>query len=64
MKQVLLDRIHGKNDSIIETHDYSVNQRNALFDVRVCPTKDTKKGFQGKTLKAFILCGWLTRIRT
>lgn len=23
-----------------------------------------KKGFQGKTLKAFIICGWLTRIRT
>ena len=38
----VLGRIHGSIDLIIDTHGYKVNQRNSLFDVRVCPTKFLK----------------------
>ena len=30
--------IHDRIELIIATHGYKVNQRNSLFDVRVCPT--------------------------
>lgn len=39
----VLGRIHGSIDLIIDTHGYNVNQRNSLFDVRVCPTKFLKR---------------------
>ncbi len=44
IKTGLLDRISGRINQIIDSHDYGVNQRNSIFDVRVYPTNKKAPG--------------------